>query len=629
MEQGEDTGTQAKPQTNPQTKMRARRSRLLDRIERHTDVNEASCSACPSSEVIKAVVAAEVGAPSNGIYQAINTMISNVVTDRQCLRIDGSPTVRLSGDGSNSPLKAQFADGAISAADSSISVITKPDGTIALAAAANDPAFSSPDGSIKITMPTIEGGPVQFTCAMQCVGSDNVIVTPTVVGGASTYTFSIPPSAINPAPASASTIPVDVLVASDGKFYLGVDSSHISSDCSIPRTVVIGGRLGGVLNIINTIDAITNAIAYINTLPTASAPTIESPWQILALPGFYADTNPISLPLNVNLVALIPGSVQIVASVTIKDTSSGMSATTVSGVTLNGTLVLESTDKTGGTYRITVSNCRLRNSATVSLRLGTEATDPQDRLLLEECIVTSGTLAVMTLTGSIITLVDTVINTQQFLIASHQNATSLDTRVQMSGGGVYSPTVLQNARTSFTLLSSTLDGDWTVTGINTYCSIISCVVRPTWTLTPNGNSRTYIRDTTFNETITRVDASGSYSWTSSNLLASTSPSGQKGTVDRTMSFKMLALFALTTASVSLVPSLTTPFMPTIPATIPIPWVQPKSSTLSVIGGATGIYPLSTSTTSLLQINNGCSVASSNLSVRVDVPIPDNSLWYPY
>lgn len=616
MEQGKNDGIQA------------RRNRLIDK----TCIKTVDSGACPPTKLIKAVVAAEIGAPSDGIYQAINKMVSDVVSDsvieKQSIKTEDSSTVRLTGGNEDTPLKAQFADGAISAADSSISVVKNEDGTISLAAATvSNPSFTSPDNTIKITMAEEEGASVQFSTTTQFVGSSSVTITPSTIEGVPTYTFSIPSDLINPAPAASNTIPVSVTTV-DSKLYLGIDPQKLSSNSCIPRTVVIGGNLGGAINITNPSNALTNAVAYINALPRDSVPTSECPWQILALPGVYNDDKPVTLPPNVNVKSLIPGTAQFTSPITVKDTGGSPSATVISGICIRNSLAIDTSSKTGGNFKMIVKESHLLNSATVTLRQGSESDIP-DKIVMESCIITSSNLATLTVAGGLLTLIDTAVSTQQVAIMAtggcSDDSNAICTRIQVSGGCI-SSTVLQKNNTFLSLLSGTLDGSWTISGASAFCSIISSVVRKSWTLTPNDGSRTYISATAIDEKITRVDATGSYTWTSSNILASTSED-KNGTVDRDMSFRLLALPKSAEGWVTLVPALTTPFTPVIPTSIPIPWVQPKTATLSAVGGAIGIFPMSASTTSLVRISNGSSLASSNVSVSITVPVPDNTLWY--
>lgn len=587
------------------------------------------CDDCPAYDCIKDRIASELGFPNSDttLYSGITTLIDNSILERAALITDDSPTVVLQGNGVDSPLTASFAPDAITSPDGSIDVTIGAGGVVELSALVTEPLFTSPDSSIGIVPPTMEGESYKLVSAVTYSSTGTVVptVTPGTVSIPPNVALNIPSTAIQPNNSSPGTIiPVGVTYSAATGFTLGVPISSLpASNVIIPNTFFVGATVPGTPNGA-TLEA---AISYVNGLGTP--PTAANPFQIVVAPGTYGTlASSVTLPLNTNVVALQQGTATLQQNILYSDTGAGNNASLILGINLVGSLTITTNTKTGGTTRLRFQNVThtAPPSSSITLRTSTVAAPSVDKIVFVNSTATSVPL---TLIGGLTEFSNSSVSGGAWSLTA--NASALGTKFQVKNS-IFQPTTFTQNNNDFTsFLGSTLGGTWLIDGAAAFCSIQQCSVTSPlatattgailWTLQPANGSQTLIKNTNLYQVVTKLTA-GTWSLTQPNLL--TPATG--GTVDRDLRFQLISLPTLSigTLTITLPVPLTTGFNDAVGA---LPYAQNPVSTIQAVSNGTGLLPSMASTTSVISLTNQLSLLQSFAGVTVDVPTPNRALWY--
>jgi hypothetical protein len=217
--------------------------------------------------------------------------------------------------------------------------------------------ISSNDSSVTVTPPSTPGDGWNLQDGIT-FSSTSTITETTIPSAPPSRNLSVPSTAF-----AASTDPTQIPVGvtynspSAGLFSLNFD---LSTSLTIPNTVIVGGKLGSMPS------ATTIALAISTYSAQLATATYSSPWTLLVAPG--TDSSTFTLPPNVHVIALVQHSVILTGQLSMADTSANNGSTILSGLILQlsgGTI--QTSGKTGGTYRVIVRNCEISASSTASL----------------------------------------------------------------------------------------------------------------------------------------------------------------------------------------------------------------------------------------------------------------------
>lgn len=579
------------------------------------DVMEDSYDSCPAYECVKERLSAELGLPgaNASVYRAITRIASNVaaeVAGEVPITVEDSESVLLDGQGtSESPVSARLAETAIRAGDDTMSVEYNENGTFELRALVAEPMFASPDGSLSIVPPALEGEGYTMQVATTITGTPSITATRTA-GPPPDYSLAIPTSAIVGAAPAPGITPVTVDYTG-GIFALSIP---FAVEGSLPKTVVVGGDIGST----PSATTLEEAITIVNTAGTA---TYDSPWQILMTPGEYGTAaTSATLPVNTYVTALQPGSVSLLQDLSWADATAVDTRVGLRGLWLRGALTVTTSGKTGGTSLFSIDESRTFGALTTTARAGSSVTTSDARKDLLD-IHNSRLDGNLTMTGGLVEIRNS--NYTAGTVIVNAAASDLGTKLQVKGS-IMSPVNLTNY-SYFSIVSSEMEGNWTNDGATAFASIISCTPiggNFSWALNLDNTSKTYMKDTPHNITLLR-NGSPATSFTYSSTQLGTNTLGLSGTVDRDIDMELIDIAPSTSINVTLQIALGTPVYYT-PATT---GGQPALSSFQVTGGLPGVHPgYSASTNKILVVNNSATgTTSAALSVRV--PRPSTALWF--
>ena len=364
------------------------------------------------------------------------------------------------------------------------------------AALVTSSAITSPDNSISIASPTVEGGGFVVSSATTYPSSTSVTVTPS--GAPPTYTAALVSNLLSGATNSNATMTV-----SSGPPY------NISADwtafASISRVVIVGGALGTVPSASTLTTALTT---YSTQLATA---TSTAPWILLFFPGTYSGDN-VTIPQNVYLVALEAGSV-ILSGETIAYTATAASPTSVQSVVgirfSGGSFTFDSSAKptNGVNSSLLIQHCSFESSCALSANMrpngiaGDNNDFYKDNVLLVE--VTFDGTSSATYIGGITNMRDCRVSGTTTV--GNVSGTGTATIMQIMDSviaPVPNPGLFINTNVSlFSIRGSILGGNWTVGSNNSVIIIDACqadnttVVPPLtpWLLNvPSSSTKTYV-----------------------------------------------------------------------------------------------------------------------------------------
>lgn len=544
--------------------------------------------------------------PDYSLYDALVRITDN--NSRSPVSTQSTDGISLMGDGVSTPIRAMLTEEAIAAADGTMSVTYNSNGTVALRALVSQPLFSSPDLSITIDPPTVEGGGYEMSLGTGFTGSSSLSV---VNDGAMppTYSFSIPTSAIVGAAPAPGITPVTV-DTTGGIFALSIP---FAVEGSIPRTVIVGGDIGTTPSAATLEEAIT----LINA--AGDPPTLALPWQILIAPGQYGvAATTAQIPSNVYIAALESSTVTLLQNLSWTDATAVENRIGISGITLSGSLTIDTSTKTGALSTAYIDRATLNGAYTYNARNSSNSLSSarNDSVIINNCII-AGTI---TLTGGLTELKNSDVLSGATTNVNASSA-SLGTKLQARDSRIHTLSLINRSYT--TLTGCHMRGTWQNDGSTAFFAINSCVPAPAsnWVFRSNNLSTAYMKNTPHNVLVTRNgDPGGAYTITS--LQISTSTPGTSGTVDRDIDVTLLSMTPGVTAEVTINIPLTT-----APYAVAGTGTQPSVSTFQVTAGLAGIHPgYSTSTAGLLMINNGAAgVTSAGLSIRV--PLPSTIMWF--
>lgn len=382
-----------------------------------------------------------------------------------------------------------------------------------------------------------------------------------------------------------------------------------ATEVVIPNTFFVGAEVPGTPYGPTLLDALT----YIGTLP--APPSLDSPFQIIVTPGIYGVTDELlTLPSNVNLVALQAGTATIVSDIAYSDAGSTSSRNLIEGITLQGDVDVDVSTKTGGTSSLYFQNVTL-TALSFSGRDSTEANPSLDRLIISRSTISGP----VTLDGGLVEVNNSTVQGGDWVLP--ERATSLSTKLQVRAS-VFRPATLIVDMNFLSVIASILGGAWIVTGDEAFAYIQgSTVSGPTpsqWSLNSAAGAQVTIKNTELNTIITQTDP-GIWNVDQPNLIFG------GGTVDRDMQIPLMPMpnIGVNPIFINLLIALTSP-----PYQLagPLPYTQPPLTTLQVSATDINVSVNAASTATQIVLNNLTQVPDAGY-LSIMSPTPARILWY--